>query len=536
MFSIDQNCLPLWDVVPKIQALVAAGKPVRHFVEDVDAAFTAVGASVDDPNLRLARERYYTGGEADWGAALFYSEFLGRLPVDIRRWEPITGMKTKALARQLSRSVDDLYDEFSPGDNWQLIGSSYAGDRRHHRTIADLSVAEVGPFVREIFAKARADMKRAFPARVSQERLANWFAAEQDRLERLLNQSAECGLAELYRRWLTETVPGSVTVDLMSNLLAVGADPARLALVEIFLRDYDLACGLYNEAMIETDVGLRPLRTDEGELPFFAAFARDGREVRTAVHLDGNQLRVGDRTFALADDHSLPTEALRRAGVRSLVAKAALLVIQVRLGPGGDALALPYRGSLYTPAVHRLTSKLRQNNLLPAALKPLMRVRFRLLDRMRSIDTSIRLPKHLTPYFGQEELPARVFAEGYASLADEATGRLEAFRDTASRERWQRQNLPDEFERLAELDNRSRRLGRTDPKSPAIRDMWKEIKFLKIRVLEATLRQIDGDTQMSQIDYWDSRGALLPWCIALGGESFYNEVIARADVYEESPE
>ena len=536
MFSIDQNRHPLWDVAPKLQVLTAAGASVRHFVEDVDAAFTAVGASVDDPNLRLARERYYPGGEADWGAALFYCEFLGRLPVDIRRWEPLTGMKTKALARQLSRSVDDLYDEFSPGDNWQLIGSSYAGDRRHHRTIADLSVAEAAPFVREVFAKARADMERAFPARASQERLTSWFAAEQERLERLLSQSAECGLAELYRRWLTETTGDLVTVDLTSNLLAVGADPVRSALVEVFLRDYDLACGLYNEALAETDVALRPLRTDEGELPFFAAFARDGRQVRTAVLLNGNELRIGDRTFTLAADRSLPAEAMKRAGIGVLAAKAVLLMIQVRLGPGGDALALPYRGSLYTPAVHCLAAKLRRHDLLPAALKPLMRVRFRLLDRMRSIDTPIRLPKHLAPYFGREELPARVLAEGYASVAQEAAGRLEAFREAALRERWQRRNFPDEFDRLDELDERRRRLGRTDPKSPAGRDVWKEIKFLKIRVLEATLRQIDGDTQMSQIDYWDSRGALLPWCIALGGEAFYNEIVSRADVYEESPE
>ena len=39
MFSIDQNCHSLWDVVPKLHALAAHGHRVAHFMEDVDAAF-----------------------------------------------------------------------------------------------------------------------------------------------------------------------------------------------------------------------------------------------------------------------------------------------------------------------------------------------------------------------------------------------------------------------------------------------------------------------------------------------------------------
>jgi hypothetical protein len=38
---------------------------------------------------------------------------------------------------------------------------------------------------------------------------------------------------------------------------------------------------------------------------------------------------------------------------------------------------------------------------------------------------------------------------------------------------------------------------------------------------------------MSQIEYADSRGALLPWCIALGGDEFYRNVIANAEAHLE---
>ncbi len=37
MFSIDQNCHSLWDVLPKLQALQRRAEAVTHFVEDIDA-------------------------------------------------------------------------------------------------------------------------------------------------------------------------------------------------------------------------------------------------------------------------------------------------------------------------------------------------------------------------------------------------------------------------------------------------------------------------------------------------------------------
>jgi len=163
MFSIDQNCHSLWDVLPKIQCLTRRGLEVTHLIEDIDVAFTAVGAGQDQSQLQLARERYYRSGGADWGAALFYSEFLGRLPTDIRRWEKYTHLTTKALASGLGRSVDDLFDEYSPSDNWQLIGTSYVGDRNHHRLIGDLSTEETAEYIWKVFDKAKADMFAAFP-------------------------------------------------------------------------------------------------------------------------------------------------------------------------------------------------------------------------------------------------------------------------------------------------------------------------------------------------------------------------------------
>ena len=122
MFSIDQNSNSLWDTLPKLQVMERSARVVVHFVEDLDVAFTSLGAGVDDratsepPGLRIARERFYPSGGQDWGATLFYSDFLGRLPVEPRTWEPQLGMKISAAARQLGRDLEDLYAEYSVGE------------------------------------------------------------------------------------------------------------------------------------------------------------------------------------------------------------------------------------------------------------------------------------------------------------------------------------------------------------------------------------------------------------------------------------
>ena len=534
MFSIDQNCHPLWDVIPKLQALAAKGQRVRHFVEDVDVAFTALGSSVDDEVLHLARERFHRSGGQDWGAALFYAEFLGRLPVEIRDWEPLTGLKTNTLARQLGRTVDDLYDEFSPGDTWQLIGSSYIGDRNHHRTIGDLSVAETTCFVRQLFRRARESLLATFPQADSQERLNAWFDAELERFERLARQCAERRLTGLYRLWLREHVPdGLVEIGLSSSLFALGADPSRTALLELFLRDYPLASTLYNQAIESAGAQLRPLRRKDGELPFFAILDYQGHRVRTTTFLRDGALLLGNESLRLGPNRRLPLDALAAVGVRALCGKALLLVVQARLGPEGRPLALPHRGSLYMPASDRLVEQLVARGLLPGPLHPVVRVRFRLLDRLAELDTLIRLPRHLVPCFGKDEIPARVLAAEHAALARAAAERLEAFRDDGSRAAWQRANLPELTRAIAEIEERRRQLARADTTPEEMSQIWKRSKALQLDLLDQTLRQIARDAQVREIDYWDSRGALLPWCIALGGRAFYDRLVAQAELHEE---
>ena len=594
MFSIDQNCHSLWDAVPKLQALARAGQAVRHFIEDIDVAFAAVGAGPGG-RLTLKRERYYHSGGADWGAAMFYSDFLGRLPADIRQWEGLTGVRTAALARKLGRTPESLYDEFSPGDNWQLVGPSYVGDRRHHRIVADLTVAETAPFLRQLLQTARSDMLERFVAPDARDRLLEWFGREERLVEDLLARHEKGLLIELYRSWMERYVRHPVSLDLTSSLFAVESAPSPM--LDLFLNRYEDAAALYNQAIREglgspnakacvwgplpgtasppqgtpnasrrtSGWGPRPLDAARGELPFFGAFEHEGHLVRAEAAIQNGALTFADKVVPLGPGRRVSPEGLRQAGVRCLAGKAIVLVIDVRLGERGQALALPYHGSVYMPTANRLAELLMENGLLKGPLRPIVRVRFRLLDRMKSLTTTISLPEHLAAAFGRHEITAGEFAETYPAVSAEAAARLEALKEVSKRETgdpaaivaqpsrlcrkgpqagrlcysledWRRRHLPDLADQLDRLNVRRRALAKTAPKSEEIRQLWKQAKEIEIKMLQATIRQIDRDTQVSQIDYWDSRGAILPWSVGLGGESFYNEVLARAEIYEESSE
>lgn len=530
MLSIDQNCNSLWDVLPKVQALHRQGHAVRQLVEDIDVAFTSLGSAVDSEHLRLARERYHRSGGADWGAALFYSQFLGRQAVDIRCLEPYTGMKTDVLARQLERSVDSLFDEFSAGDNWQLIGASYVADRQHHRVVGDLGVAQVAPHLRQLLRLARQDMETSFPDAAARQRLAEWFGREEHRVEQMIGEMAGGRLVDLYDRWLRFHVDGQIGLGRTSDFFALRPEVGRTALLEIFLRDYDLAAGLYNQAVHGTE--LRALKTEQGELPFFAAMDFAGHQVRTAVFLRAGKLVIGDREIPLPPDRRLPIEELNSAGICCMVGKAILLVIQVRQDPDGRPLALPHKGSVYMPISHRLVRLLDENKLLPGSLRPLYRVRLRLLDRLRELDTTIHLPEYLRPHFGAAEIPARRLGEAWQDLAAQAAARLENIKDPAQRAAWQRETFPKLVGEIDAMDQARRMLAAAcdKPDPPTIRGIWEDLKTLRTKLLDATFRQVFADYQTSQLEYWDSRGAVMPWCIALGGESFYDQLLARAEI------
>lgn len=534
IYSIDQNCNSLWDVPPKLHALGSNGYFPTQFLEDVDVAYTRHGAGVNSVDLRIERERYYKTGGADWGAAMFYSEFLGRVPVDIRLWEPMTGMTTKALAKALGTTIDDLYERYSPSDNWQLVGSSYVGDARRHRVLGDLDVSQIRPWLIKLLDIARADMMRSFPADQSQEMLKTWWEQQQSVINTLLETHSKGKLIDLYRQWLDGDMGprDGVSIDTTSRLFELGRDRDQLDLLELFTRQYDLLSQVYNQALDDTNSDLHPLDTSAGELPFFAVYNYQGHMVRSEVFLRDNMLVLPDKAFRLGAGGAIPVDELSAFGVRCLVGKAILLMIQARIGQGA-ALALPYLGSLYSPAATRLEWLLKKLNLVKCPVKPIMRVRLRLLDRLRYVDTPIQLPAHLSSAFSNDVIAARELGERWEQIRGDSAWNLSQLSSEADRRVWRKKNFPQLTAKLDSLDDQRRALARSNAPAEQMRNVWKQMKPILEELTRKTIERIDRDWQLANMDYWDSRGAILPWCLALGGEQFYHRVVQGARIYEE---
>ena len=186
------------------------------------------------------------------------------------------------------------------------------------------------------------------------------------------------------------------------------------------------------------------------------------------------------------------------------------------------------------PTSVRLAEKLAAAGQLPAALHPIVRVRFALLDRLAELDTPVVLPRHLARSFGRAELPASDIAANWRPVLARARKRLEGLASEEGRQAFLRETCPDALDEIDALDARRRELARlTPPPAEQIRPVSQRIAELQRNLTACLVNQIHVDYQTAEMDYWDSRGALMPWCIALGGQDFYRRVLAGAEIYEQ---
>lgn len=532
--SIDQNCHSLWDAVPKLDALGRQGYAGFHCIEDVDVAFTLRGGAALPPDgpLSLARERFYRGGASDWGAALFYTDFLGRNPLDVRDMEPFTGWSTAALSRRLNCSVDELYAEFSVSDNLQLVGPSYTADSQYHRTIADVRIREVDEQVRTLLNHARDDCLRRFPEPAAQKRVRQWFAAEAERVETWLGECET--LPDLYHQWMRHHLPDT-DVKRASEVFGLSERTgAPGTVLGEFLRNYERTADLYNQAIQETDSAQYPLNTDEGELPFAVVLERGGRWLRGNLNLNNGRLHAEEDAWDLGAGGGLPVSRMASSGVRAVVGKALVLVLDARLGADAGALALPRHGSQYMPTARRFEALLTSAMAPKPTVQPVWRVSAHFPRQLRGCRTLIRLPGYLHSAFGAAELPADELGARFCDVRNQALRRLEQARDEEGRQALLRRWAPEWVERRDAVNARRRELGRNPETRSQASELWDEVKELDARLLRVLAERVVETLHVCRIDFWDSRGALLPWAVALGGEKLYNQVVSRAEIAAES--
>ena len=525
--SIDQNSNGLWDTVPKLAALYAHGLTGTHCLEDVDAAFTRRGAHPGDPPS-LFPERFYRGGGSDWGAALFYTDLLGRQPWDLQELTLCLNTSLPALCRRLGCTVDEIYDRLSPSDNWQLVGPSYA-ENGGHRTIGDLRLCELDAPLHQLLDHFEEDIRARFPEEAAQERAWQWLRPVRALVEQRLKESPDAPLTALYDDWLKLDLGTACPRVLLSSTHFAWRDENRGAhtLLAAFLRDYPTLRQIYNDSLNASNSPLNPLK--DGEIPFFVVFRKETRMTRFPAFWQDGFLVAGDHRWQLgASPEGWPWKQMADDGVVAVSGKATVMVNQVR-SDGGTALALPRLGSLYMPTAYELAHRL--NDIGVAIPHPVLRVRFRFLERWREVPTVVRLPEDLAGYFGVSEVPARQLAPLLLNAMKEADAMLRQLADPSCRENLLAQKFQAELTELRRLQENKRVAA--EQGSSDYRSILAAIKHADQKLAQAQVAWITTLVRLRDLTFFDSRGALLPWSLALGGQSFYQKVLAQAEITEE---
>ncbi len=515
MISIDQNSNSLWDTLPKLQALEKQGIKFTHCIEDIDVAFTRVGAHSD--KLELTLERYYPSGNLDWGASLFYMNFLGRCPLNLDNLTKYTGETPAHTAKKLGISLEQLYAQFSVADNWQLTAPSYIDSTKQaHRLLGDLSTSEVIPFINELFDKAEEDLLNCFPENDVQKRIIKWFDSERECVAELAETNES--LAELYQSWLQSYFSKDCIIKTSEHKYLANTSITMLKKV---VRNYDQFVQIYNESIEESGVELSPINAETGDLPFFVIYNKDGHLVRSSIKIENAELIAGGLKFPIDEFFN---------HVKEVSGKALLLVIISRLNDSGTSLALPVNGSLYTPAAVILAKKMRESGFITDELHPIKRVRFKFLQSMRKSSVLINLPNYLHSFF-PKTMKANEFSAQLPEVVKQCKKTLQDLESNSEVifQSW----FPELFQKINQLKSLKNQYGRDPEKRHLCSDIWKEVKELEKQFHTNCYQLLINTVHCSEIDYWDSRGALLPWSIALGGESFYQELISNAEIFSE---
>jgi hypothetical protein len=178
------------------------------------------------------------------------------------------------------------------------------------------------------------------------------------------------------------------------------------------------------------------------------------------------------------------------------------------------------------------------DNAGKAGVKPVYRVKFNFFEYWKHTDvtTTVRLPDWAVPAFSQAEVPANQLADSIADARQRANTVLHALQSDETREQQIYQLFPELTERKQDLELRRRELARDPETREQSKGMWEEVKQLETQLTTKLVDEVARCLHVRDLDYYNSRGALLPWAVAMAGESHYWRMIEQAEIYQETSE
>ena len=144
------------------------------------------------------------------------------------------------------------------------------------------------------------------------------------------------------------------------------------------------------------------------------------------------------------------------------------------------------------------------------------------------------MPDYLRGVFGADELSAQELATEIDRAVAVAEELLAELREPAGREAWQRRAFPELAGRREATEQQRRALVQGPHDGATVRALSEQVKQWDRELLGRLTEAVVQALHIRNLPYYDSRGALLPWSIALGGEAFYERLLAQAEIRAET--
>ncbi len=397
LLSGDQSIV--WDAPLKLRLLHEMGHPVVHLVHSADRFSRPKGGST---KAEVTSEAFQPDGNVNrWTATMEGAMFLGRMPLSPHLFKE-AGVDFKRVAAVRGCSVAQVVEDLTTSD-WLGLTLPQEGLVAHGVRVDAML---------EVMTHLRRPLSSNLTQSIgdAQRREALGF------FDTLFMHGAFRGqglsLHEVSRQILTKVLSEwGVTIEMGSTVDAFHVSQGPSRFLEAYLRHEPEARAAYNLAIEGADEVMLPLT--DGQLPFYAV-VQNARGELIRCELD---YESGDTLDDVLD------RAARSGEVVSVLGKAMCLIIELR---ERSALVLPEHGSAYAAQASRFLKLFEEATGECIAQHPIVRLHLNALDALEDVDASIRLPPHLSEFFGQEWVEGRVVAKEWRGVVDRAQARVSA--------------------------------------------------------------------------------------------------------------
>jgi len=527
--SGDQNCSPFWDTWPKVEFLAKSGHNLLQIIHDTDILYRGHSRK-NSYHIKWLHLKH--DGSSYYSPNLFYYRFLGRHnPFPVDKLESYTGLKLSKISALLNLSIENLYEKFGAYDKLALLGGD--SKKNGYRIAAGIKLSETYQSFEEFLDLIEEDMHEFVVTTDQKDNLIDVLNIWRAEVQAINEKNPNITISELFSLWMQSKFTKNVTfVGCSDYFRVIPENKNRFTFFLDFVRGYHEYAECYNKALEINNSVISKLDIFKGELPFYVIRNIEGQLLRFPIFLENGNLVIQDQILNLPlvtwEDLLSWCEEMR---VECLIGKAIPLMMQLRDGNYGVPMVMPKLGSPYTAIVDSYSKLLGERFI---GIKDVSLVDFQIFDALQKANFSFRLPLFLQEIFKKEIVHCKLFVEQLPFYIREANRVLDECKRNP--QLTMREFYPSLTRNLADLEQKRTSQGLILAKIPKRTSEYQHemVKYFEIKssyskiyreYVNKLCQLLVNQWHVSQLNYFNNRGAFELWSKTLGGINLYQSII-----------